>query len=479
MSIKFVKAAAIAMAGVLTLSGVQAIAQEAAETQVAPEAPTAPKNEARSLDELLEFVKQGQVTEAAENRAREQRFSSAKTDQARLLREAEAERTRQEKLSAKLEDTFNVNERRIVEVQAQLKERLGTLAELFGHLTSAAGDLASNMEYSLVSAEYPGREDFLEGLIAKMSGATELPSIEEIERVWYELQREMTESGRVVMFDAEVAKPNGDKVQQKVVRVGTFNVVSEEGQYLQYVPEKGTLEELARQPPGPTVGWAKALAETSGGVVKFGVDPTGPSGGSYLAALINSPSLEERWHDGSYVGYAITCVGIFAILLAFYRLIVLSAVSAKVSAQLKSDAAKDNNPLGRVLKVHEDNPTMDTETLELKLSEGIMKETPKLLSGVTLLKIISAVAPLMGLLGTVIGMIITFQAITIFGAGDPKAMAGGISGALVTTVLGLLVAIPTVLLHTIVNGRAQRIIHVLNEQTTGIIAEHTEANLRK
>jgi biopolymer transport protein ExbB len=152
-------------------------------------------------------------------------------------------------------------------------------------------------------------------------------------------------------------------------------------------------------------------------------------------------------------------------------------MSTRVNAQLKSGSANDNNPLGRVLKVHKDNPSMDTETLELKMEEAIMKETPSIENSLTLLKIISAVAPLMGLLGTVVGMIITFQAITIFGAGDPKAMAGGISGALVTTVLGLLVAIPTVLLHTIVNGRAQRIIHILNEQSTGIIAEHTEANL--
>lgn len=201
--------------------------------------------------------------------------------------------------------------------------------------------------------------------------------------------------------------------------------------------------------------------------------------GSFLAALINSPNIEERWHQGGYIGYAITALGVIGFILALIRLVYLSAVSAKVSSQLKSEKAKDNNPLGRVLKVHEDNPTMDTETLELKLSEGILKETPKLESGLNLLKIIAAIAPLMGLLGTVTGMIVTFQAITIFGAGDPKAMAGGISGALVTTVLGLLVAIPMVLLHTIVNGRAQRIIHVLNEQTTGIIAEHTEANLRK
>jgi biopolymer transport protein ExbB len=462
MSIKFVKAAAIALAGTLTFAAGQVPAQEA-----------------QNLDQLLEFVKRGQVQEARENRAREQRFAQDKANQAAELAKAEAERTRQEELSAQLEDTFEENELLVSAKQAQLKEKLGTLAELFGHLTSTAGDLATNLELSLTSAQYPGREEFLNQLIAKMSGSDKLPSIEEIERVWYELNREMVESGKVVSFDAELAKPNGDKVQSRVVRVGLFNIVSEEGKYLQYVPTKGTLEELARQPSGPYIGWAKALASSTEGLQKFGVDPTGPSGGSYLAALINSPNLEERWHQGGYIGYAITALGAFAFLLAIWRLIVLTGVGARVSKQLKTDKALENNPLGRVLKIHEDNPSMDTETLELKLSEGVLKETPKLESGLTLLKIIAAIAPLMGLLGTVTGMIITFQAITIFGAGDPKAMAGGISGALVTTVLGLLVAIPTVLLHTIVNGRAQRILHVLNEQTTGIIAEHTEANLRK
>ena len=462
MSIKCVKAAALAMCGAVALSAGSALAQDA-----------------KSLDELLGFVKKGQVTEAKENRAREQRFAKDKANQAAELQKAEAERTRQEELSAQLEDAFEENELLVAAKQKQLKEKLGTLAELFGHLTSASGDLASNMEFSLVSAQYPGREAFLEELISKMSGSDKLPSIEEIERVWYELNREMVESGKVVSFSAEVAKPNGDKVEQKVVRVGTFNVVSEEGKYLQFVASKGSLEELARQPSGPYLGWAKQLASATDGMHKFGIDPTGPSGGSFLAALINSPNIEERWHQGGYVGYAITAVGAFAFILAIWRLLVLTTVSAKVSSQLKNEKANTNNPLGRVLKVHEENPAMDTETLELKLSEGILKETPKLESGLVLLKIISAIAPLMGLLGTVTGMIITFQAITIFGAGDPKAMAGGISGALVTTVLGLLVAIPTVLLHTIVNGRAQRIIHVLNEQTTGIIAEHTEANLRK
>jgi biopolymer transport protein ExbB/TolQ len=257
------------------------------------------------------------------------------------------------------------------------------------------------------------------------------------------------------------------------VRIGAFNVIDTQGNYLSYANDH--LSVLPRQPSGGYTGWASELANASSGMHRFGIDPTGPTGGSFLAAIIDSPTLEERWHQGGYVGYAITAVGIFAFLLAIFRLLVLTGVSAKVSKQLKTDKAMDNNPLGRVLKIHEDNPSMDLETLELKMSEGVMRETPKLESGLTLLKIIAAVAPLMGLLGTVTGMIITFQAITIFGAGDPKAMAGGISSALITTVLGLLVAIPTVLLHTVVNGRAQRIIHVLNEQATGIVAEHSES----
>ncbi|NCF16730.1 MAG: energy transducer TonB [Haliea sp.] len=459
MSVKIVKAAALALCGTLALSAGSALAQDA-----------------QSLDQLLDFVKRGQVAESKENRAREQRFAKDKANQAAALKQAEAERAREEQRSAELEDAFEENELLIVAKQKQLQEKLGTLTELFGHLTSASGDLASNIEVSLASAQFPGRETFLRELVGKMSGADTLPSIEEIERVWFELMRETRETGVVTTFTAQVASPAGERAEREVLRVGAFNVVDTNGNYLSY--DNGTLMELPRQPAGPYTGWAADLAAATGGLNTFGIDPTGPTGGSFLAAIIDTPTLEERWHQGGYVGYAITAVGIFAFLLAIYRMFVLTIVGGKVNSQLKSDKANENNPLGRVLKIHEDNPTMDTETLELKLSEGILKETPKLESGLTLLKIIAAVAPLMGLLGTVTGMIITFQAITIFGAGDPKAMAGGISGALITTVLGLLVAIPTVLLHTIVNGRAQKVIHILDEQTTGMIAEHTEANLR-
>ena len=178
--------------------------------------------------------------------------------------------------------------------------------------------------------------------------------------------------------------------------------------------------------------------------------------------------------QGGYVGSVIILGGIFGVLLALERLVTLYMVGSKVNAQKGSTNITEDNPLGRVLKVHENNKGVDVETLELKLGEAIMAETPSLTKNITLLQVISVVAPLVGLLGTVIGMILTFQAITLFGTGDPKTMAGGISTALMTTVLGLCVAIPTTLLHSIVATRSRSVIHVLEEQSAGIIADHAE-----
>lgn len=469
MNAKFLKATTFVVAGMF--AGV-AVAQDEAAPEV-PAGPTPQEVAAQNMSELLDLVKQGRSRADGENRAREQRFAQDKANQQSELNRAERERAAEERRSARLEKKFEDNELLIAAKQEQLKERLGSLSELFGHLTAASGDLASNIEVSLVSSEFPSREGFLQDLISKMSGTDQLPQIEEIETVWYEMLNEITQQGVVSRFTADVATPSGEIAQREVVRVGAFNIIDVNGNYLSYGNEK--LAELPRQPSGGAVGAAAALADATSGLSQFGIDPTGPTGGSFLAAIIDTPTLEERWHQGGYVGYAITAVGVFAFLLAIVRVIMLTMMGAAVNSQLKSGEAKDNNPLGRVLLVSQENPNIDTETLELKMAEAVLRETPKLEAGLTLLKIIAAVAPLMGLLGTVTGMIITFQAITIFGAGDPKAMAGGISSALITTVLGLLVAIPTVLLHTVVNGRAQKIIHILNEQATGIVAERAEA----
>jgi biopolymer transport protein ExbB len=426
----------------------------------------------QTLDELLQRVKQGQLVEAKENQTREQRFLREKQQQVQLLADAKKRLKIEEARSDKLEAIFEKNELLVMDKREQLKERMGVLTELFGHLTATAGDLRANVENSLVSVQYPGREVFLDSLISKMSGLDQLPNMGEFEQLWFEIQREMIESGRVIRFQTEVIQPHGTKIEDEVVRVGSFNIVSSQGHYL-HLNDSGNLEELSRQPDSTYVSWAKNL-HNSTGLTAFGIDPTGPAGGTYLSALIDSPTMLERFEQGGMIGKAIAVLGFVALVLALWRLSVLTSIQTRVQAQLASREYRDDNPLGRILQVHQRNPDTDAETLELKLSEAILKEIPPIEFGLNLLKIIAAVAPLMGLLGTVTGMIITFQAITIFGAGDPKAMAGGISAALVTTVLGLIVAIPTVLLHTLVNSQAKKLIHILDEQSAGLIAEHAE-----
>jgi biopolymer transport protein ExbB len=455
MKMKFVKRCLmLATAGILSTSF--AVAQEKAQT----------------LDQLLDMVKKSQISESAEHKQREAEFARDKANQANLLAQARSTRQAEEARSQTLEKRYAEQQLLVTQKRNQLNERLGSMRELFGHLTSTAGDLRSTLETSLVSAQYANRGNFLDALIEKMNGSTQLPDIEEIERLWYEVQREMVETGRVVKFNGTVIKPNGEQAQQEIVRIGAYNLVSN-GAYLTF--NGGKIEELARQPDGKLLSAASALQNATDGVFDIGIDPTGPLGGQLLSALIQKPTLREYLDQGGQVGWVIVFVGIFGLLLGVWRMIVLFTMSAKVKAQLKNpNNPSVNNPLGRVLKVAQENRNVDPETLELKLEEAVLKERPSIESGLAIMKIIAAVGPLLGLLGTVTGMITTFQAITIFGAGDPKNMAGGISAALVTTVQGLLVAIPMVLMHTLVNGRAKAVVQVLDEQTTGIIAENAE-----
>jgi biopolymer transport protein ExbB len=426
--------------------------------------------QAVSLDELLQQVKQGRVKDAAENQKRIEEFQRDRTRQQQLLQQMEAEKTRQEQVSEQLEDAFEANDAQIIDLERALQERLGELKELFGVLQQAAGDARGNFDSSVTQVQFPERGEWLTEFAQKMSSTTRMPTLQEIERLWFELQREMTESGKVVRLNTTVVNANGEEEQREVVRVGLFNVVSD-GRYLEYVPETGRLVELQRQPQSRYTSRAGDLVEATDGLHGFAVDPTR---GQLLALLVQSPSLMERIHQGQIVGYTIIVLGIIGLLIAVWRLLALSTTAAKVHGQAKNMDQAGNNPLGRVIKVALDNPEADVEALELRLGEAILKETPKFTSMLPFLKIISVVAPLLGLLGTVTGMIITFQAITLYGAGDPKLMAGGISTALVTTVLGLVVAIPMVFLHTLVQSRARRLTQILQEEAAGMLSERAE-----
>ncbi|MFL2709714.1 MAG: MotA/TolQ/ExbB proton channel family protein [SAR86 cluster bacterium] len=433
--------------------------------------------EISTVEALLMLVKEGKTKEQTENSEREAKFLASKNKQAEILAAEKRELARQERIADQLEAEYKKNEEILRVKEEAYQKELGSLVELFGHLQSSAGEAAVQFSGSLTSAQYGvERIDFLNDLTSKMSETTELPTIREIEGLWFELQREMIASGQVVSFETTVIDVDGESSSCNVTRVGLFNAVCD-GKYLEYVAATGQYAFLPRQPVGRFTKTAKRVGNAEvGEQVKFGVDPTGPTGGSLLANLIQTPSLAERAAQGREVGYAIIFVGLIGIGIAFWKLYSLYILGRSVRAQAGSKTLDVRNPLGRVLKVGEENFNKDIDTLELKLAEAIMAERPSIEKGIGAVRIISVVAPLAGLLGTVTGMIVTFQMITLYGTGDPKLMAGGISQALVTTVLGLLVAIPTTLLHSFTASSAKGIISVLEEQSTGILAERAEGN---
>jgi len=426
-----------------------------------------------NLDKLLELVKEGKTQEQAENADREARFIRSRNQQQEILREEQRELARQERIADELEEVFTQNQEKLRVAEEAYLKQLGSLNELFGHMQSISTDSRVTFETSLTAAEFgKDREFFLGDLTKKMGESTELPTIEEIERVWYEIMREMKATGEVVRFSTDVINVDGTQVTCDVVRVGVYNAVCG-NKYLEYVPAKGQYQFLARQPAGRYTSSAGRIsdADAGAGYVSFSVDPSGPSGGALLANLIQNPSLLERIDQGGLIGYIILAIGAITMLFAIYKYTMLWITSRAVQEQLANEKPDDSNPLGRVLTVGQKHMKEEIDRLELKLAEAIMGERPSIERGISFVKIVSVVAPLAGLLGTVTGMIITFQQITLFGTGDPKIMAGGISQALVTTVLGLVVAIPTTLAHSFLQSSARSVVDVLEEQATGIVAE--------
>lgn len=431
---------------------------------------------ASTLSELLNNVEQDRVAQSAEHRDREQRFQQQANQQQQILDDTKARIVAEEATNAQLTQNFDANQLTIAERREALRTARADLNELLGTIQGVAGDFRSIFENSLISAQYDGREEFMDDFIERVASDTEQVRIDEIERFWFFMQQELTESGKVVQYTDQVSLPSGESSERRVTRIGAFNAISE-GDYLSYTGAIGHLQVLPRQPSGDVVGRAIDLENATSGMHKVGIDPTGALGGSMMANLINFPTAAEQVRDNSgQIGFMIIGIGLIAILIGLVRTFILTIVAAKVNAQVKSDKANKNNPLGRVLLVAESNPNVDTETLELKLGEAILQETPALERFLTLIKIISTIAPLMGLLGTVTGMINVFQQITVYGAGDPTIMAGGISMALMTTVLGIVAAIPAILMHSWVKSKSDRIIHIMEEQATGIIARKAEAS---
>lgn len=421
---------------------------------------------AQTLDQLLNQIKQSRQSEARINKQREAEFVAERADKQQLLRDAKAALAAEKQRGEDLATRFTNNDQEIDRLSRDLATATGDLGEMFGVVRQVSGDMSGQLNASLISAQYPGRSEFM----AELAAAKELPTIKELEELWIALQTEMTQSGKVVKFNAEVIDPNGNVSEQAVTRVGNFTLLDNK-EYLTFNTETGTIQRLAKQPEGFKVRTVGQYAGASAGQTPLFVDP---SRGALLAVYTQKATLEEQFHQGGTVGYIIAGLLGLGVLISLYKIITLTLESAKIRAQVKNVDNPGNNALGRILKTYQENKDVDVETLELKIDEAILKETPRIESGINMIKVMAAISPMLGLLGTVTGMIETFQNITLFGTGDPKIMAGGISMALVTTVLGLVAALPLLLMHALVAGRAKSVVEVIEEQSAGIIATHAE-----
>ena len=424
----------------------------------------------QTLEQLLAITENDSQVSSIINNQREEKFLAARDRQKLLLDQAQARLDQEEKRSTRLQKQFEDNEKILEDIQETLRIRIGNFGELFGVVRQVAGEAIAVIKNSIVSLQFPNREKNLAGLVQTRG----IPSIEQMHDLKIELLREMSQSGQVQRFQKQVVLPGGSIVDAEIVRVGVFNAITENF-FLQFVPDTQSLQVLARQPARRYQSMAENLFALDGGYTTMAVDP---SRGQILSLLIQAPGLGERINQGGLVGYFIIFIGLLGLALSLWRLFILRQDGQSINQQLTTDIISRDNALGRILSVQSEHDTMETEALELKIDEAILKEVPKLEKYHSIIKVFAAVAPLLGLLGTVVGMIVTFQALTLFGTGDPKLMAGGISQALVTTMLGLIVAIPLVFLHSVLTSWSGTLIEVLEEQSAGLIARHAERSSR-
>ena len=415
------------------------------------------------LDELVQSVKEETRLEAAYDQERTERFLNERDSQKQLLADTKARLAQINREADGLREQYEQNERTLTEYEASLEERSGDLNDLFAIVRQSALYANGVLETSLVSAEHPERSEFMSNL----GKSDRPPTIDDIKRLWTEILTEVNESGKVVKFDATVIKPHGAEEGQPVTRAGVFNAVSN-GAFLRFLPDSGKLVELSRQPPPRFQRMARSLETADSGIQPMALDP---SKGAILSLMVQSPDMGERVQQGGGIGYLILFLGVLGVLIVLRSGFDLFRARRSIEAQSKAPEVNLRSPLGRLKQIVEEKKSEREETVALRLDEQLAEESSLLNRGLPTVAVLAAVSPLLGLLGTVTGMIETFQSITLFGTGDPKLMSGGISQALITTQLGLAVAIPLVLFHSLLTGRANRLVELLGKHSSDLLTE--------
>ncbi|NCX11082.1 MAG: hypothetical protein EBX21_05850, partial [Proteobacteria bacterium] len=392
------------------------------------------------------------------------KFLSDKNRQQYLLNQMKAKLNAEEVRSEKLTKEYEDNDKKLSELEEQLTLKLGSFGELFGIVRQTAGESKGQFMLSLTNIEYPERIEFLGDLAERKS--LDLPTSAELDRLWYEILNELNQSGKVKVYNTDILSKSGELVNTDIVRIGVFNSVSD-GDYLNLVSEQNVLEYLAKQPEGSIRRSARKLQNNDVEYREVFIDPTR---GSLLSKLIDRAGFFERINQGGFVGYIILLILIAGLAMGVLQFLFLRNESQTIENELGSGKYSESSTLGKLNSIYSKYKGDTPEELEAQLEDVLAKAAPALEKNLSIIKLLAAVAPLLGLLGTVIGMIETFQAITLFGTGDPKLMAGGISQALVTTMLGLIAAVPLLFVHNILDSRSRAISQIYEEQAIGFVA---------
>ncbi|MGR6778704.1 MotA/TolQ/ExbB proton channel family protein [Moritella viscosa] len=427
-------------------------------------------NDAQVVSEkLLKDTKQDnkQLTKALKQREAGFKLTEQEIKQQRQALLAQQRQLQNE--TETLSQEFTRNEEKLAKLETNLRLETGSLGELFGVVRQSAKQLNSEISTAVTAIDSATFAPIVVDVVA----AKTLPSMLQLTGLWSALSEQIKASGEIKMVNVAVIDGAGQLADKQAVRIGSIGLVGEKG-YLTWNGEKQTATAYLRQPEKGPVAADLINADVIGNILVLD-----PSRGVMLTQLENTPTLKDLLENGGTVGYVIISLLVIGLLIATVQGTKLVITRRQIRQQLANPSLIGDNPLGRILQVYVDSNVKSalhnsTEALELRLMEVVVDEQQGLEKGLSMLKLLAALAPMLGLLGTVTGMIETFQVITQFGNGDPKVMAGGISMALITTVLGLVAAMPLLLAHNILSTQADNIRDILEKQGISLVAEEAE-----
>lgn len=422
------------------------------------------------FQELLQKVKSGYKIQTIEDKKREQKFLKDVKNQQNIVSQTRSSIKKAKAVSNKIKTTIKTNEIKLQKLSEELNLATGDLGELFGTVNQVSADMLVHIKESLISSQFPKRKEFLKNLTSK----NELPDIQELEKLWYIMFQEILESGKIVKYNTKVILKDGKQGENQIIRFGNFNAITKNS-FLKYDSSNSLFIEPSFQPQRAYTSAVNDYFDSEEKVSEAIIDPTR---GTILNLISQKPSLKQRIMQGGVIGYIILGLGVIGLIFTFVKYLWFIATELKIKKQIKNISnIKIDNPLSRILETFEKNKHLNIADLEYKVDEAFYKEIPPLQSGLSMIKLFAATAPLLGLLGTVTGMILTFQSITLFGTSDPTLMAGGISQALITTMLGLMVAIPLLFVHTFLSAKSKKIINILEQNSITLVAKKMDDNV--